>query len=99
MNSMRNVKSAIESEFIRQIDLVESGGTVHQETRGFDPNTGQTIGQRSKEHAHDYRYFPEPDLPPVIVTADFLKNIKSALPKLTAAASIRIHQSVRTARL
>ncbi len=82
MNSMRNVKRAIESEFIRQIDLVENGGTVHQETRGFDPNTGHTIGQRSKEHAHDYRYFPEPDLPPVIVTADFLNNIKSALPKL-----------------
>jgi len=82
MNSMRNVKRAIESEFIRQIDLVEAGGTVHQETRGFDPNTGQTLGQRSKEHAHDYRYFPEPDLPPVIVTADYLNNIKAALPKL-----------------
>ncbi|HEY0262682.1 MAG TPA: Asp-tRNA(Asn)/Glu-tRNA(Gln) amidotransferase subunit GatB [Chitinophagales bacterium] len=82
MNSIRNVKRAIESEFIRQIDIVEDGGTVHQETRGFDANTGQTLGQRSKEFAHDYRYFPEPDLPPVIVTKDYVQAVSENMPKL-----------------
>lgn len=82
MNSIRNVKRAIESEFIRQIDLIEAGGSIHQETRGFDANTGQTIGQRSKEFAHDYRYFPEPDLPPVIVTATYVESVKANMPKL-----------------
>ncbi len=82
MNSIRNVKRAIESEFIRQIDIVEEGGTISQETRGFDANTGQTIGQRSKEFAHDYRYFPEPDLPPVIVTESYVEQVKANMPKL-----------------
>lgn len=82
MNSIRNVKRAIESEFIRQIDIVEAGGTISQETRGFDANTGQTIGQRSKEFAHDYRYFPEPDLPPVIVTESYVEQVKANMPKL-----------------
>lgn len=82
MNSIRNVKRAIESEFIRQIDIVEAGGSISQETRGFDANTGQTIGQRSKEFAHDYRYFPEPDLPPVIVTESYVEQVKANMPKL-----------------
>lgn len=82
MNSIRNVKRAIESEFVRQIDIVEAGGTIHQETRGFDANTGQTLGQRSKEFAHDYRYFPEPDLPPVIVTKGYVQNVQENMPKL-----------------
>jgi aspartyl-tRNA(Asn)/glutamyl-tRNA(Gln) amidotransferase subunit B len=82
MNSMRNVKRAIEVEFKRQIDLVEAGGVVVQETRGFDANTGKTLEQRSKEFAHDYRYFPEPDLPPVVLHEDYIENVKTSMPKL-----------------
>jgi aspartyl-tRNA(Asn)/glutamyl-tRNA(Gln) amidotransferase subunit B len=64
---MRNVKRAIEFEFMRQIDALEAGEPMVQETRGFDAVKGITLSQRSKEHAHDYRYFPEPDLPPVVI--------------------------------
>ncbi|MES2622084.1 MAG: Asp-tRNA(Asn)/Glu-tRNA(Gln) amidotransferase subunit GatB [Bacteroidota bacterium] len=82
MNSMRNVKRAIEYEFIRQIDDIESGAKMVQETRGFDAVKGVTLSQRSKEHAHDYRYFPEPDLPPVYVTEEYIANVKAHMPKL-----------------
>ncbi|OJV30846.1 MAG: aspartyl/glutamyl-tRNA amidotransferase subunit B [Bacteroidetes bacterium 37-13] len=84
MNSMRNVKRAIEFEFIRQIDALEAGEKLVQETRGFDAIKGITLSQRSKEHAHDYRYFPEPDLPPVIVTQQYIESIKAEMPKLPA---------------
>ncbi|MFN8323057.1 MAG: Asp-tRNA(Asn)/Glu-tRNA(Gln) amidotransferase subunit GatB [Chitinophagales bacterium] len=82
MNSMRNVKRAIEFEFIRQIDALEAGEKMVQETRGFDAVKGVTLSQRSKEHAHDYRYFPEPDLPPVYVTDEYIANVKAHMPKL-----------------
>jgi len=82
MNSMRNVKRAIEFEFIRQIDALEAGEKMVQETRGFDAVKGVTNSQRSKEHAHDYRYFPEPDLPPVYVTDEYIADVKSHMPKL-----------------
>lgn len=84
MNSMRNVKRAIEFEFIRQIDALEAGEKLVQETRGFDAIKGITLSQRSKEHAHDYRYFPEPDLPPIIVTQQYIESIKAEMPKLPA---------------
>jgi aspartyl-tRNA(Asn)/glutamyl-tRNA(Gln) amidotransferase subunit B len=83
MNSMRNVKRAIEFEFIRQVDAIEAGEKLTQETRGFDAVKGITLTQRSKEHAHDYRYFPEPDLPPVYVTEDYIAAIKNSMPKLS----------------
>lgn len=82
MNSMRNVKRAIEFEFMRQVDGMEAGEKLTQETRGFDAVKGVTLSQRSKEHAHDYRYFPEPDLPPVILTDDYINRVKVHLPKL-----------------
>lgn len=82
MNSIRNVKRAIEGEILRQIELVENGGTVDQETRSFNANDGSTFTLRSKEYAHDYRYFPEPDLPPVIVTEKMIAEIKSTMPAL-----------------
>lgn len=82
MNSMRNVKRAIEFEFMRQIDALEAGEKMVQETRGFDAVKGVTLSQRSKEHAHDYRYFPEPDLPPVYVTEEYIANVKAHMPKL-----------------
>ncbi|MFN8298828.1 MAG: Asp-tRNA(Asn)/Glu-tRNA(Gln) amidotransferase subunit GatB [Chitinophagales bacterium] len=84
MNSMRNVKRAIEYEFIRQIDALEAGEKLTQETRGFDAVKGITLTQRSKEHAHDYRYFPEPDLPPVVLTDEYIAAVKKQMPKLSA---------------
>jgi aspartyl-tRNA(Asn)/glutamyl-tRNA(Gln) amidotransferase subunit B len=84
MNSMRNVKRAIEFEFMRQIDALEAGEPMVQETRGFDAVKGITLSQRSKEHAHDYRYFPEPDLPPVVIDETYIQSVKSAMPKLSA---------------
>jgi aspartyl-tRNA(Asn)/glutamyl-tRNA(Gln) amidotransferase subunit B len=84
MNSMRNVKRAIEFEFTRQVDLLEAGEKLTQETRGFDAVKGITLTQRSKEHAHDYRYFPEPDLPPVVLTEEYIRAVKEVMPKLSA---------------
>lgn len=84
MNSMRFAKRAIEYEVNRQIAIVESGGTVEQETRGFDVSSGTTYSLREKENAHDYRYFPEPDLPPVVLSEAYLNDIKTAMPPLPA---------------
>ena len=82
MNSFRNVERALTFEIERQIDLVESGGEVIQQTLLWDPNKLETRQMRSKEEAHDYRYFPEPDLPPIIVTSELLDEIKQELPEL-----------------
>jgi aspartyl-tRNA(Asn)/glutamyl-tRNA(Gln) amidotransferase subunit B len=82
MNSFRNVERALTYEIERQIDLVESGGEVVQQTLLWDPNKLETRQMRSKEEAHDYRYFPEPDLPPIIVTSALLDEIKQELPEL-----------------
>ena len=82
LNSFRNVARAIEHEIERQTALIESGGRVAQETRSFDANTGTTRLMRSKEEAHDYRYFPDPDLPPLVVTAERMESIRAALPEL-----------------
>jgi aspartyl-tRNA(Asn)/glutamyl-tRNA(Gln) amidotransferase subunit B len=82
MNSMRNVKRAIDYEFIRQVDAHEAGEQLVQETRGFDAVKGITLSQRSKEHAHDYRYFPEPDLPPVVLTDEYIDQVRAHMPKL-----------------
>lgn len=89
MNSIRNVQRAIEFEIKRQIDIIESGGTIVQETRSFDAVNGSTISMRSKEMAHDYRYFPEPDLPPVKVTQEYIAKVKSELPPLPAELFLR----------
>lgn len=83
MNSMRNVKKAIEYEFERQVVMMENGEKLEQETRGFDALKGITLSQRSKEHAHDYRYFPEPDLPPVYVEESYVDDIRASMPKLS----------------
>ena len=82
LNSFRNVARAIEHEIGRQTELLESGGRVAQETRSFDAATGATRLMRSKEEAHDYRYFPEPDLPPLVLTAERVEAIRGALPEL-----------------
>jgi aspartyl-tRNA(Asn)/glutamyl-tRNA(Gln) amidotransferase subunit B len=84
MNSISNVKRAIEHEVKRHIDIIEAGGIVDQDTRTFDALTGTTLSLRSKEQANDYRYFPEPDLQPVIVTQEDIAKVKSELPPLPA---------------
>jgi aspartyl-tRNA(Asn)/glutamyl-tRNA(Gln) amidotransferase subunit B len=82
LNSFRFAKMAIDYEIARQVALIESGGTVAQETRLYNVESGETAGMRSKEHAHDYRYFPEPDLVPLRVGADWLEGVKSRMPEL-----------------
>ncbi|HND88945.1 MAG TPA: Asp-tRNA(Asn)/Glu-tRNA(Gln) amidotransferase subunit GatB, partial [Saprospiraceae bacterium] len=85
MNSMRFAKRAIEHEAARQAALLSKGDSVEQETRGFDPDTGRTFSLREKENAQDYRYFPEPDLPPVLLTETYIERVKNALPPLPHA--------------
>ena len=82
MNSMRFIRQAIEYEARRQIEILEDGGEIDQETRLFDTATGETRTMRSKEEAHDYRYFPDPDLLPLELTQDFVDRIKATLPEL-----------------
>jgi len=82
MNSIRNVQRAIEFEIARQIEAIENGEEIVQETRGFDALKGITISQRSKEAANDYRYFPEPDLQPLVVMKEDIEAIKSEMPAL-----------------
>ncbi len=89
MNSIRNVKRAIEHETKRQIDFIESGGIITQETRNFDAIAGTTSALRAKESANDYRYFPEPDMPPVIVSAAYVEEIKNTMPMLPKQLSIK----------
>ena len=85
MNSFKFVKEAIDYEIRRQVDLIESGGKVIQETRLFDSAKGITASMRSKEEAHDYRYFPDPDLLPIIVTDELINQVRSTLPELPIA--------------
>ncbi|MFT4047292.1 MAG: Asp-tRNA(Asn)/Glu-tRNA(Gln) amidotransferase subunit GatB [Solimonas sp.] len=89
VNSFRYVEKAIEYEIERQIDVIESGGTIVQETRLFNPDTGETRAMRSKENANDYRYFPDPDLLPVVVTADDVARIRATMPELPQAKKAR----------
>ena len=85
VNSFRFVKQAIEYEIARQVAVIESGGQVVQESRLFNNTTGETASMRSKEEAHDYRYFPEPDLPPLIVDEAWRKELEASLPELPRA--------------
>ncbi len=89
VNSVRFVMQVIEFEANRQVDVLESGGTVDQETRLFDPGTGTTRTMRSKEDAHDYRYFPDPDLLPLELEDDFIEECKASLPELPDAKRAR----------
>ena len=82
MNSINFIGQAIEYEARRQIEIIEDGGVIDQETRLFDPNKGETRSMRSKEEAHDYRYFPDPDLLPLEFTQDYVDELKSQLPEL-----------------
>ena len=89
INSFRFVKKAIDHEIARQEGVLQSGGTVVQETRTWSEAQGKTISMRSKEEAHDYRYFPDPDLPPVVVTEERIAALRAALPELPEAKQAR----------
>ena len=90
VNSFRFIRAALEYEIERQIEVIESGGRVTQETRLWNANEGRTYSMRSKEQAHDYRYFPEPDLPPLIVSPEFLSEARKKLPELPEARRTRM---------
>ncbi|MGE5413677.1 MAG: Asp-tRNA(Asn)/Glu-tRNA(Gln) amidotransferase subunit GatB, partial [Syntrophomonadaceae bacterium] len=94
MNSFRFLRQAIDYEVRRQVELVEGGGQVEQETRLFDPDRGETRSMRSKEEAHDYRYFPEPDLPPVLVDAALVERVRATLPELPRARAARYREAL-----
>ncbi len=93
LNSFRFLKMALEYEIERQVELIEGGGKVVQETRLFNTDSGKTVSMRSKEHAHDYRYFPEPDLMPLRVSEHWLGEMRSRLPELPAARRERFVSS------
>jgi aspartyl-tRNA(Asn)/glutamyl-tRNA(Gln) amidotransferase subunit B len=94
MNSFRFLRAAVEYEARRQVELVEGGGKVEQETRLFDPDRGETRSMRSKEEAHDYRYFPEPDLPPVLVDDALVERVRRSLPELPRARARRYQDAL-----
>jgi aspartyl-tRNA(Asn)/glutamyl-tRNA(Gln) amidotransferase subunit B len=89
VNSVRFVMAVVEGEARRQVDLIEDGGKVVQETRLYDPDRGETRSMRSKEDAHDYRYFPDPDLLPLVLEDDFLAECRASLPELPDAKRAR----------
>jgi len=94
MNSFRFVERGIRAEIERQIALLQAGGEVEQETLHFDPGSGRLTSLRSKEEAHDYRYFPEPDLVPLVVDAEMLEAVRAELPELPAARAARFEREL-----
>ncbi len=102
VNSFRSISRAIEYEYKRQSEILDQGGTVVQETRLFDENTGKTHSMRSKEDAHDYRYFPEPDLLPLTLKQEQINEVKASLPELPQQkrtryiAEFQIHEDTAT---
>jgi len=92
LNSIRNVQRAIEHEFNRQVSVIEAGGRIDQNTLNFDADTGETSVLRSKEMANDYRYFPEPDLPPLVLTQEYIDQIKADMPALPGELYLKYTQ-------
>ncbi|MDB5452692.1 MAG: gatB, partial [Caulobacteraceae bacterium] len=90
VNSYRYIQQAIEYEARRQVEILEDGGKIAQETRLFDPGKGETRSMRSKEEAHDYRYFPDPDLLPLVLDPAWVKQIQDSLPELPDAKKARL---------
>ncbi|AJP55974.1 aspartyl/glutamyl-tRNA amidotransferase subunit B [Pandoraea vervacti] len=93
LNSFRFLEEAIQYEVRRQIELIEDGGTVVQETRLYDPDKKETRSMRSKEDAHDYRYFPDPDLMPLVIDSEWIERVRAALPELPAGMQARFVES------
>ena len=98
LNSIRAVKQALEYEVQRQARVLDAGGTVEQVTMGWDEHRGVTVVQRSKEYADDYRYFPEPDLPPLEVSREWVEEIRSRLPELPDAKRDRFRRDYGLSR-
>jgi len=94
VNSVRFIQAVVEYEARRQVALIEDGGTVVQETRLFDPDKGVTRSMRSKEDAHDYRYFPDPDLLPLVLTEEFVEDCRASLPELPDAKRARFVETL-----
>src|SRR5512147_1931741 len=94
VNSFRFVKQAIEYEIERQIEVIEEGGRIVQETRLFDPNSGMTRSMRGKEEAHDYRYFPDPDLVPIVISDDWVEDVRLSLPELPDQKRVRYREEL-----
>jgi aspartyl-tRNA(Asn)/glutamyl-tRNA(Gln) amidotransferase subunit B len=92
LNSFKFLQQAIDAEVQWQIDLIEDGGRVQQATVLFDPDTGQTRAMRSKEDAHDYRYFPDPDLPPLVIAPQWIEQVRQQMPELPAAMAARLRR-------
>ena len=90
LNSLKALQKAIDYEIERQIDVLEDGGVIEQETRTWDDDQGITLSMRSKADAHDYRYFPEPDLPPIILTDEYIEEIRKTLPELPESRKKRL---------
>src|SRR4030095_11623084 len=95
LNSFRYLEKALEYEIDRQIELIEGGGRVVQETRLWDSAAGRTVSMRSKEEAHDYRYFPEPDLPPLLVNEARIATVRETMPELPEARRQRLIAAYR----
>jgi aspartyl-tRNA(Asn)/glutamyl-tRNA(Gln) amidotransferase subunit B len=93
VNSFRHLEKALQYEIARQIEVVSDGGTIRQETRLWDSDTGRTETMRSKEDAHDYRYFPEPDLMPLVIDAAWMESVRATLPELPEARQARVMQT------
>lgn len=92
MNSFKALQRAIDYEIARQIEVIEAGGVIVQETRTWDDSKGITISMRSKEEAHDYRYFPEPDLAPIVISDEWIEEVRSTMPELPAERRTRLIQ-------
>jgi aspartyl-tRNA(Asn)/glutamyl-tRNA(Gln) amidotransferase subunit B len=92
LNSFKFIQQAIDYEVQWQIDLIEDGGAVRQATVLFDPDTGQTRAMRSKEDAHDYRYFPDPDLPPLVIAPEWIAQVRAGMPELPAVMAARFQR-------
>src|SRR5690606_35437256 len=95
MNSFANVERALEAERTRQVGILESGGRVEQVTLTFNAATGEVKPLRSKEDAHDYRYFPDPDLPPLVLSPEWIAARREEIPELPAARRARDRKSTR----
>ncbi len=95
VNSIRFIGQAIEAEARRQIDIIEDGGKIDQETRLFDPGKGETRSMRSKEEAHDYRYFPDPDLLPLELTQDYVERAEAAAAGAARREARALHEGLR----
>ncbi|MBC7469546.1 MAG: Asp-tRNA(Asn)/Glu-tRNA(Gln) amidotransferase subunit GatB [Ramlibacter sp.] len=92
LNSFKFMQQAIDYEVQWQIDLIEDGGTVHQATVLFDPDSGETRAMRSKEDANDYRYFPDPDLPPLVIAPEWVESVRTQMPELPALVAGRFQR-------